>query len=132
MLVKKKKKKTFLLSINQLGHLSVTHTQKNWLILWMRWSTSFSSFKIRNGKGSGLGWVRAGFFHTQTRNPNPAHLLNGFFSRGPNSPQRASLNPAKFGPIHGPNSGPTKKKKKLKIFLSFSWMFWVTKHYNPE
>ena len=106
----------------------------------MRWSTSFSYFKIRNGKGS--GWVRAGFFHTQTRNPDPSHLLNGFFSQGPNSPQRASLNPAKFGPIHGPNSGPTKKKKLKNIpqlFLNVlgnqtlqSKTRQTQKHYNPE
>ena len=53
-----------------------------------------------------MGRVRAEFFHTRTRSPDPARLLNGFFFWAP-------LNPTKFGPIRGPNSGLTKKKKKI-------------------
>ena len=79
------------------------------------------------------GRVRAGFFHTQTRSPDPAHLLNGFFFQAP-------LNPAKFGPIRGPNSGLTKKKFKYSsTFLECSGnqtlqsrTIQTQKHYNPK
>ena len=79
------------------------------------------------------GRVRAGFFHTQTRSPNPARLLNGFFFRAP-------LNLAKFGPIRGPNSGLTKKKFKYSsTFLECSGnqtlqsrTIQTQKHYNPK
>ena len=79
------------------------------------------------------GRVRAGFFYTQTRSPNPARLLNGFFFRAP-------LNLAKFGPIRGPNSGLTKKKFKYSsTFLECSGnqtlqsrTIQTQKHYNPK
>ena len=61
----------------------------------------------RNGNGSGSGWV---FPYL-----DPAHLLNGFFSRGPDLPHWAPQAP--WAPLgrgtSGPILWPNKKKKCL-------------------
>ena len=61
----------------------------------------------RNGNGSGLSQVFP--YPDLTRGLDPARLLAGFFSRGPDLPQPGPTGPVKgLGPIRG----PTKKEKK--------------------
>ena len=81
----------------------------------------------------------------QDLQPGPSLFTKWVFSDAQTRPSRAPrapLNPVKFGPIHGPNSGLTKKKKILNIpqlFLNVlgnqtlqSRTIQTQKHYNPE
>ena len=69
-------------------------------------SISISGCRIRNGNGSGFSIPKPDP-RAKTCNPNPARLLNGFFSRARTRScwaPRALSNQAKFGlrPNHGP------------------------------
>ena len=82
------------------------YNQLNLLIVQFCYNSNYQEWQ-RIGFGLGFSilgpnpWVLA-------YGPNPARLLTGFFSRGPNPPPQAPLSPARFGP----NPWPNQKKKK--------------------